>query len=90
MFQAGAEIFPLTAASILAVRPTQSLIRQIPGALALGVRWQECEPDQHLYPVMRLRKCGAIPPLPICPHALVINYVQGQLYGTLAIVDKTG
>jgi hypothetical protein len=35
-----AEVFPLTAASMLAVRPTVSLIKWIPGALAMGVRWQ--------------------------------------------------
>jgi hypothetical protein len=65
--------------SRLALGHTQPIVKWLLGALSVGVNWPVHEADTHLHIVLRLRMCGAIPPLlhtySWCGSKLSIPYV---------------
>jgi hypothetical protein len=81
-------VFPLTAASILAVRPTKSLTKWIPGAVAMGIRWQWCTPDQSPLSNIEVKNMWCCTSHST-PHAMVTKLSTGTKF-RYPMLDKTG
>jgi hypothetical protein len=58
----------------------QPPIQRVPGAVTLGVKRHGREADTHLHLAPGLRMRGAIPPLPIYLHGVVLSQTQRQPY----------
>jgi hypothetical protein len=72
-FLIGAGIFLLTTMSTLALGPTQPPIQWVHVPLSLAVKQLGVKLAVHPHLVPRLRKCGAIPPLPNTSYGVVLN-----------------
>jgi hypothetical protein len=64
---------PLFTASRLTPGTTQPPIQWVPGAFSPGVKRQGREADHSPPSSAEVKKDGAIPPLPICLHVIVLN-----------------
>jgi hypothetical protein len=67
----GLRIFLFITVSRLVLEPTQPPIQWVPGNPSLGVKRLSREAKHHLVP--RSRMCGAIPPLQIRLHGVVLS-----------------
>jgi hypothetical protein len=47
----------------------------VPGALSQRIKWQGCEADTSPPSRSEVKNIRAIPPLPICLHGIVVNYI---------------
>jgi hypothetical protein len=70
---AGAGIFLFCSASRSALGPTQSPIQRITGPVSPGETHPEREADHSPPSSAEIKNGGAIPPLPIRLHGLVLN-----------------
>jgi hypothetical protein len=67
------KIILFSKASRQALEPTQPLIQWVPAAIYLGVKRPRSEADQFSPFSAAVKNAGAIPPLPICLHGIVLN-----------------
>jgi hypothetical protein len=71
-------IFVFSIASRPALGPTQPPIRWLPGSLSSEVKWQMREADHSPPFSAKVKNGGAIPPLPIWLHGIVLNYISSK------------
>jgi hypothetical protein len=64
--------FPSTPQHPDQLMPTQPPMQWVLGALSQGVKWLGHEPDHSPPPSPNVKNGGAIPPLPICLHGMVL------------------
>jgi hypothetical protein len=67
------EIFLFYITFGLTLRSTQPLIEWGLGAVSLKVKWQKREADHSPPSRTEVKNGGAIPPLPICLHGVMLN-----------------
>jgi hypothetical protein len=59
-----------------ALRPTQPPIQWVPGALSPGIKRQGLEADHSSPTNAEVKNSGALPPLPIYLHGVVLNWLS--------------
>jgi hypothetical protein len=73
-FRQGQEIFLFSVASGV-LGPTEPEIQLLQGVLFPGVKRKKREDDYSPAPTAEVKNGGAIPPLPLCLHGTVLNYI---------------